>query len=163
MSLKESISNIVIDYIQQKFGNNLNYANQILLGVKRILTDKDYNFPKKLSFGKVSKNIIIQNALSKLNEKESRRKKEGVYYTDSDVTNFICVNVMLHYIESRTKDIKGFETCIDILSKKSKDKLTKIFNATIFDPTCGAGEFLLSALSIKMELCKKYRIIMLWI
>lgn len=155
MSLKESISNIVIDYIQQKYGNNLNYANQILLGVKRILTDKDYNFPKKLSFGKVSKNIIIQNALSKLNEKESRRKKEGVYYTDSDVTNFICVNVMLHYIESRTKDIKGFETCIDILSKKSKDKLNKIFNATIFDPTCGAGEFLLSALSIKMELCKK--------
>jgi len=50
MSLKESISNIVIDYIQQKFGNNLNYANQILLGVKRILTDKDYNFPKKCNY-----------------------------------------------------------------------------------------------------------------
>ena len=155
MSLKESISNIVIDYIQQKYGKNLKYANQILSGVKRILIDKDYKFPKKLSVGKISKNIIIQNALSKLNEKESRRKKEGVYYTDSDVTNFICVNVMFNYIETRTKDIKGFETCIDILSEKSKDKLTKIFNATIFDPTCGAGEFLLSALSIKMELCKK--------
>lgn len=155
MSLKESISNIVVDYIQQNYGDNSNYANQILLGVKRILTDKDYKFPENLSFGKISKNISIQNSLSKLNEKESRRKKEGVYYTDSDVTNFICANVMLHYIESRTKDIKGFETCFELLSKKTKDKLTKIFDATIYDPTCGAGEFLLSALSIKMELCKK--------
>ena len=81
----------------------------------------------------------IQNLLSKLNEKESVRKSKGVYYTPYDVVRFIVINsVKSAYGKLTPENIRRED--IDAVPYKS-------FAAkkTVFDPTCGAGEYLLAA------------------
>ena len=91
--------------------------------------------------------IHTQDVLSKINEKESIRKKKGVYYTPNDVVHFIVINTVkesLGYLSS-----ENFAD--DILHiKKNREVLSK----TVFDPTCGAGEFLLEAANFKIEILK---------
>ena len=85
-----------------------------------------------------------QNVLSGLNEKESIRKTKGVYYTPYDVVAFIARNcVRLAYGELKdgiSEDKLGSIPYEDFCKKK-----------IVFDPTCGAGEFLLSMLNIKFD------------
>lgn len=84
----------------------------------------------------------IQNLLSKLNEKESVRKSKGVYYTPYDVVRFIVINsVKSAYGKLTPENIRRED--IDAVPYKS-------FAAkkTVFDPTCGAGEYLLAAINI---------------
>lgn len=97
----------------------------------------------------------IQEVLAKLNEKGLRRKKEGVYYTPPDVTNFITSNTFFKFIDTNLKGVVGaseqfrsFET----LSSKDKKRL---LSASVFDPTCGAGEFLISAVNLKIGLIEE--------
>lgn len=88
----------------------------------------------------------IQNILSVINEKESIRKSSGVYYTSSDVVKFIFSNtVKLLY-----GNLKN--TNLHVLDLNGIPYKSFCYNKTIFDPTCGAGQFLISALSIKFDL-----------
>lgn len=92
----------------------------------------------------------IQNLLSKLNEKESVRKSKGVYYTPYDVVRFIVINsVKSAYGKLTPENIRRED--IDAVPYKS-------FAAkkTVFDPTCGAGEYLLAALELKLDLLDKH-------
>lgn len=94
----------------------------------------------------------LQEKLSKLNEKETVRKNNGVYYTPQDVVKFILTNTI--------KSAYGF------LSKENvgEEDLTKIphysfgMRKTIFDPTCGTGEFLLAALKMKFDLLELHKV-----
>lgn len=67
----------------------------------------------------------LDNIFSKINEKQDIRKKKGVYYTEEDITDFIV------------------KKCVSIAKKDL------FLFGTVFDPTCGSGEFLLTALRIK--------------
>lgn len=91
----------------------------------------------------------IQDLLSKLNEKESIRKEKGVYYTPPDVVDFIvCSSIKLVFGELGRDSIKSLEfegSDFNTFCKKKK----------AFDPTCGAGEFLVAILSKKFELWNK--------
>ena len=90
-----------------------------------------------------------QSILSKMNEKESIRRSKGVYYTPVDVVEFIVSN------------------CIKILyGRLAKENITELDMSDIpyidfckerkaFDPTCGAGEFLLFALKLKFDIWDK--------
>lgn len=87
-----------------------------------------------------------QERLSTLNEKESIRKAKGVYYTPRDVVRFILQS-----------SIKAAFSELDERSISSGDLSAvpcRAFCAekTVFDPTCGAGEFLLAALNMKFDL-----------
>jgi hypothetical protein len=93
----------------------------------------------------------IQNKLSRINEKESRRKKDGVYYTDKDVADFITVNTILYYITKSNK-VYPYVDCIKQIQKLSH--AMDITSITVFDPTAGTGEFLVSAVEIKLALMK---------
>jgi len=88
----------------------------------------------------------LQEVLSTLNEKESIRKSKGVYYTPTDVVGYI--------LNTSIKSLYG------VLNKDNvKDMdLTRVpyrsfcLSKSVFDPTCGAGEFLLAALETKFVL-----------
>lgn len=92
---------------------------------------------------------VAQEKLSRLNEKESIRKSKGVYYTPNDVVHFI--------LRSSIKSAFSQLTPENI----SKDDIDVVpygsfcTEKTVFDPTCGAGEYLLTALDIKFDLLEK--------
>ena len=90
----------------------------------------------------------VQDALSKINEKQSIRKSKGVYYTPNDVVRFILTNSI--------KASFGKLTTANISDMSLENIPYRSFccDKTIFDPTCGAGEYLLTALEMKIDLLK---------
>lgn len=88
----------------------------------------------------------IQRFLSTVNEKESIRKSNGVYYTANDVVRFIYSNA----IKSLYGNLKANNLHVQDLNGIPYKSFS--YEKTVFDPTCGAGEFLLVALSIKLDL-----------
>nr|WP_306449035.1 N-6 DNA methylase [Odoribacter splanchnicus] len=93
----------------------------------------------------------IQEMLSKINEKESIRKSKGVYYTPNDVVRFILINSI--------KSLFGKLTVNNINDLDLSDIPYRSFccTKTIFDPTCGSGEYLLTALEIKLAFLKQHK------
>ena len=89
----------------------------------------------------------IQKVLSKLNEKQSERKDNGVYYTPKDVVSFMITNCFNKRVEENSN-------IISVLKKENKNLHFLVYNDSVFDPTCGTGEFLLGALEQKIELIK---------
>lgn len=90
----------------------------------------------------------VQDALSKINEKQSIRKSKGVYYTPNDVVRFILINSI--------KALFGKLTANNIsdMSLESIPYRSFCCDKTVFDPTCGAGEYLLASLEMKIDLLK---------
>lgn len=95
----------------------------------------------------------FQLALSKINEKEARRKNQGVYYTPKDITEYIVANTYLNYTCRDNSQVYSQEECFRRIDETEGNTL---FNAKVFDPTCGTAEFLLSAIEIKLRLSKRY-------
>ena len=160
MSLRGSISQVIIRHIYNRYGYNVAYANSILAAIKRLLPFnlQEYKFPEKIVTQECSHVIIkddFQEALSKINEKEARRKKEGVYYTDRDVTDFLASNTLLHYIISSQSKVYNSKTALQQLDSLNENNKRQVVTASAFDPTCGTGEFLLSVLSIKIHLIRQ--------
>lgn len=96
----------------------------------------------------------IQEKLSKINEKESIRKEKGVYYTPNDVVYFILKNsIRDSYAQLTPKTIGNGN-----LNLIPYDDFC--FKKTVFDPTCGAGEFLLAALTLKFDMLSAYNMVL---
>lgn len=95
----------------------------------------------------------FQLALSKINEKEARRKNQGVYYTPKDITEYIVANTYLNYTCRDNSQVYSQEECFRRIDETRGNTL---FHAKVFDPTCGTAEFLLSAIEIKLRLSKRY-------
>ena len=96
----------------------------------------------------------FQLALSKINEKGTRRKNQGVYYTPKDVTEYIVANTYLNYTDRNNSQVYAQDECIHRIDEIGVNKL---FTAKVFDPTCGTAEFLLSAIEIKLALLNPKR------
>lgn len=159
MSLKEKISKVTLSHICKRYGNNIEYANKILTAIKLLMTDNSigYCFPNEIVIDNAclgDQDDDFQEQLSKVNEKEARRKKEGVYYTDRDVTDFLAVNTILHFVVSSESKVFGFDKAITKLDRLNANLKRRLILATTLDPTCVTGEFLLSVLSIKIRLCQ---------
>lgn len=162
MILRENISQVIVGHVLNRYGDDLDYANNILLAVKKLLfaNVQYYNLPQiidTVGHPTVSPADNLQESLSKINEKESRQKKDGVYYTDSDVTDFLAANTLLHYVSSAERSVYGFKKALKKIDNLSICQKERIVRATTLDPTCGAGEFLLSVLSIKIRLIKQLK------
>lgn len=133
--------NLVYAYLVRTYGiANDSYIKEELISIseksEHIFSDesKDYSY------------VDVQSILSKLNEKESIRKKKGVYYTPADVVSFIITNsIKAAYGKLKPENI-GMQELSEISKKSFCSK------KSIFDPTCGAGEYLLAALEIKIEM-----------
>lgn len=100
---------------------------------------------------KISVEDFISN-LSRINEKGDSRKKNGVYYTPKDVTEYIVANTYLMYLDNETS-VFSVDKCLRIINADI-NSINKILSVKVLDPTCGAAEFLLSALQIKFEIAK---------
>lgn len=162
MILRENISQVIVGHVLNRYGDDLDYANNILLAVKKLLfaNVQYYNLPQiidTVGHPRVSPADNLQESLSKINEKESRQKKDGVYYTDSDVTDFLAANTLLHYVSSAERSVYGLKKALKKIDNLSICQKERIVRATTLDPTCGAGEFLLSVLSIKIRLIKQFK------
>ena len=91
---------------------------------------------------------LFQESLSKINEKELRRRDEGVYYTPKDVTEYVVANTYLNYVCLNNVQVHSVDKCLQILTQANSSKLVC---AKVFDPTCGTAEFLLSAINLKLQ------------
>jgi len=117
---------------------------------------------KKYSSWKLSLNNKSSISLSRLfselshiNEKQQRRKKEGVYYTPDDVTDFIVGNSFLNYIDDSISQVYTSTICKNKIITKSTSDIKKLIKAKVFDPTCGTGEFLTTALQNKITITRQ--------
>lgn len=88
----------------------------------------------------------IQKRLSSINEKEKSRRSKGVYYTPIDVVRFILINsIKLACGKLRPNGLH-------VLDLNGIPYNSFCFSKSVYDPTCGAGEFLVAALEIKLDL-----------
>lgn len=87
---------------------------------------------------------IFENSISDIedlkNEKESQRKKEGVYYTPEHITKYICENTIIPYLSNKNNNT--VESLIKEYSNNLKELETKLHDIKILDPACGSGAFL---------------------
>ncbi len=91
-----------------------------------------------------------------------KRKKEGTFYTNKQISDFI-VSEMLLCLINKKFNINGLESKkirkVNEIYKydiKFKQKLKELLlNIKICDPACGSGEFLLSSADIIFNILKK--------
>lgn len=157
--VKQKVKNITINRLFQKE----DYINEIYSALK-ILLNKNY---KKYEFEKdIDKSDRInitdenfQTSLFKINERSKKQKNNGVYYTSDDVARYIICNALLMKEDKNLKQTHNDEECIETLRNLDKtDKDNILYRYTIFDPTCGTGEFLINAINIKLEILKDKKI-----
>lgn len=97
----------------------------------------------------------FQTTLSKIDEKTSERKSRGKYYTPKDVTKYVLANSFVNYLDEANTKVYSAGDCMQRVSNLDRGTLASfLFDTDIFDPTAGAGEFLLSVLEMKYELAK---------
>lgn len=129
------------DFIKQE--------SKILSALHILLKDNFKKYP--LENLENSVNFLGKNAFDKVFP-HYHRKEKGIYYTPSDVADFIVANVVL----SNLTKIKSLQSVKMSLSALTKYTLKIIFESSFFDPSCGCGEFLLAVLNFKLKLAKKY-------
>lgn len=158
-SVVNDISNVVNNYLEVFYSqNNNNFRENIYSGVEQLLNGNypKYNIKKIDEFECKNNDVVdFQEKLSKINEITENRKQRGVYYTPKDVTNYIIVNTFINYIYPDNIKIYDYYLGCEHLANQKDDLKNLIFNKIIFDPTCGAGEFLLNAFRIKIDLLLK--------
>ena len=155
-----TIRDEVVNHILFKYGGKTHYVSAILSALNKLLIDtyEKYEFPMGINITDGSWSLVdnFQYNLSKINEKESRRKTSGVYYTDHDVTDFMVLNAYNHYITPSLCSVLDTKTIDKNFKKLDSQTKERILAATVFDPTCGAGEFLISALALKLKLFENH-------
>ncbi|MDR2410451.1 MAG: Eco57I restriction-modification methylase domain-containing protein [Bacteroidales bacterium] len=120
---------------------------------------KKYNLEKNITTDKTDNMNLtddgFQQMLSKLNEKSSKRKQKGVYYTPTDVAEYIISNSLTIFTMEKVERTHNTTDAIESISSQSDIAKQIIFKTSIIDPTCGTGEFISVALNIKLQLLDK--------
>ncbi len=102
-----------------------------------------------------------------LDKKQTRRKKEGVFYTPNYITKYIVVNTIGSLCEKKKKELKLVNLEVDeTYFKKTKKSISKkgellfdklenykewLLSLKILDPACGSGAFLNQALNFLID------------
>lgn len=142
--LIETVS-IVNNYLNQNYRSH--EIRKIRKEIDTIINEPS-NFDDKTDG--VHSYVELQDILSSINEKEEIRKHKGVYYTPSDVVNFILTN-SVKLVSDKLKPNN-----IHIMDLDGIPYTTYCFEKSVYDPTCGAGGFLLAALEMKLDLLDLY-------
>ena len=116
---------------------------------------------------KLNAEILIAKGHVPLLKKQTRRKKEGVFYTPNYITKYIVENTVgTLYTEKKDEleinniavDETYFKKTKNALSKKGEQLFDKLENyklwllsLKILDPACGSGAFLNQALNFLIE------------
>lgn len=142
-NMVENALNVAYTYLTHRYGQkDLEYLCSDLVSLSGL---DSHRFDISNLLGTYSYENT-QNLMSNLNEKESIRKSKGVYYTPPDVVKFILYN-SLRGAEGKLKSNNLHVLDLNGLSYKNI-----CMKKTVFDPTCGAGEYLLHCLDMKLDL-----------
>lgn len=147
-NLTKTAIRLVYEYISRRYA--MSDVIEIYNELKLIARINEFDFPSNIKISNEYSYNQIQDILSKINEKESIRKSKGVYYTPNDVVRFILTNSIKAVYGKLTEDN------ITDMDLKSVPYRSFCYQKTIFDPTCGAGEYLLTALEMKFSLLKQH-------
>jgi len=152
--------------------NSLKIDNDVIEACPLALSAYDFN-------SDIDVNIlghIFENSLNDIEElkariededfdvKQSKRKKDGVFYTPEYITKYIVDNTLGALCQAK-KEVLGLDE-VDILIPKNPKKLNKgetkqkealeayreyLLELKILDPACGSGAFLNQALNYLLE------------
>lgn len=138
------ISKLVMDYICREYDSLL--AKEIIQLMESLT---------KITFSTVVSDEVsvsydnLQRELATINEVNSKRKQKGMFYTPCDVVNYIIRwTVGIHADET---DVRKFFSN----DFENVDLQQFCYKETVFDPTCGTGEFLLPFLDLKFKVLEK--------
>ena len=90
-------------------------------------------------------------------ETHQSRKKEGAYYTQKNISDFMVSQGLSLFLNKNLKDTQ-FNNLNDIFKLEDSARKfceQKLLNASIFDPACGSGVFLLSSANQICQIIKK--------
>lgn len=144
LTLRQTVAGLIARHM-------LCYSEQertLILAGLNVISKFDLNLDSK---GPIINTDDFQLQLSKINEKELRRRDEGVYYTPKDVTEYVVANTYLNFLAKGYNQVHSTEECLLQISKLDYSNL---LTAKVFDPTCGTAEFLLSAINLKLQITK---------
>lgn len=122
---------------------------------KNLLTISSFDFSSELDVNILGH--IFENSIGDLEELKAdtkgRRKKEGIFYTPSYITDYICRNTIIPYL-SKSGNVNIVEELIEEYSwgKDIEELDQKLANIKIVDPACGSGAFLNKATDILLEI-----------
>ncbi|MFX1303528.1 MAG: class I SAM-dependent DNA methyltransferase [Promethearchaeota archaeon] len=118
----------------------------------RAVESKNYQLLKKLL-------KLIQENESLFLEGYNKRKKEGVYYTNEEISKFIIsksiieiINKKLNHFRNINFEIKNLKEIYHLQQDLKREIIKILLNLSICDPACGSGVFLFSAANILFEL-----------
>jgi hypothetical protein len=144
---QKQLANDIYDNVCGYLCNNLQLNNSdiniIISEIRNIFEHHSFTPEERKHYENIEYRSL-QLLLSKFNEKSEKRKSNGVYYTPSDVTEFIISNVAHLAAKKNKRKIEFHKTPRGIALEYLKD-------CSIFDPTCGAGEFLIQATKLKLS------------
>ncbi len=128
------------------------YKNHLNPIVSNLLLMDSFDFNSEVNVDILGH--IFEQSIGDLEElrKEGKtiRKKDGVYYTREDITEFICRNTIIPYL-SKSNVNDSYELVLEYAD--NIDELeTKFQNLKILDPACGSGSFLIKAIEILLEI-----------
>src|SRR3989344_4139516 len=99
----------------------------------------------------------IQDIEKLKEEKISKRKQEGIFYTPEYITDYICRNTIIPYLsKSGTNDINEL---IEEYSESIGELEKKFKSIKILDPACGSGAFLIKSTEILFEIFEKIQFV----
>jgi len=140
--------------------NNLKISDEPL---KAVISLGSYNFEEDLSvtiLGHIFEQSIsdLEEIKNKVNESQnletlaqSRRKKDGIFYTPDYVVRYIVDNSLGAYLRKREEECKDeFKLKGEIMDKTYEERERKAYekyqthlqNVKVLDPACGSGAFL---------------------
>jgi len=122
--------------------------------IKNLLMLSSYDFESQVSvsvLGRIFENSVrrsedIRGHGQKITQNDSRRRREGVFYTPEPIARYICRNTIIpHLSKSGTNDVHALigEYADDLPSLEQRLRETRIL-----DPACGSGVFLVEAANI---------------
>ncbi|MFX1494003.1 MAG: class I SAM-dependent DNA methyltransferase [Promethearchaeota archaeon] len=106
----------------------------------------------------LKENLILINDIEKKFESNYyKKKKEGVFYTQKEISDFIFSQALISLLNTEFEYLKLARIDeIYSLDLNIQNEIKKFLSGIrICDPACGSGVFLLSAASIMNELMKK--------
>jgi Type I restriction-modification system methyltransferase subunit len=118
------------------------------------MTISTFNFSSEVDvniLGHIFENSIGEIEELKADEK-GRRKKDGIFYTPEDKTDYICRNTIIPYLSKSGKSNTVNDLMGEYWGSEIEDLYEKVKNIKIVDPACGSGAFLNKASDILLEI-----------
>lgn len=126
--------------------------------IKNLLSLASYDFRSQIRVTILGH--IFENSVSDLEEmlggRESRRKRDGIYYTPQHVTRYICLRTIVPLL-SRSGSARDPQDLVAEYAGDLDELDRRLDGIRILDPACGSGAFLIEAATTLLEIHDEMR------